>query len=297
MIIILAIFVKIIFCQSFSKVSSKRKRLVVHSVPISLDNYASSSNIQPESQISEYIEAEAQTQQHKIDLLISNENQEISCKRKLNISDVQFEQPSKRRKTVLQQINESKVKNLSPKEKKLYFINREQNVRICKLKKALRVSKNKIKKAFELSKTQLFSDFNNKLDPIGIKFFKSSLENCKRKKPSWTTQNKIFSLALYKNGPRAYNFLRKCISLPSKSTIQQILSDLHFETGINDSVFSRFKEIVRKMPEIDRNCILMFDEIALTEKLTFDTVNDKIVGYVDCVVLNLRQIIKNNLVL
>lgn len=72
----------------------------------------------------------------------------------------------------MQEINESKVKNVSPKKKKLYFINKEENSRIYKLKKALSVRKYKIKRA--LSKTQWFIDFNKKLNPIGMKF----LENC-----------------------------------------------------------------------------------------------------------------------
>lgn len=48
------------------------------------------------------------------------------------------------------------------------------------------------------------------------------------------------------------------------------------------------------MLAIDRNCSLIFDEISLSEHLTFDRANDKVVGYVDLGPLGRKNEIANH---
>lgn len=128
---------------------------------------------------------------------------------------------------------------------------------------------------------QMFQNVDGKVDPAGISFIKSTFKNVKRKRPSWTTDDKVYALALFKKGPKCYNFLKRCIPLPSRSTLQKMLKNIPFDAGLNKELLGKLSERISKLKPLDRTCILMFDEIALSEQATLDKSHDKIIGYVD----------------
>ena len=62
----------------------------------------------------------------------------------------------------------------------------------------------------------------------------------------------------------------------------RLLSGLSFSTGINDGMFDHLSVTVqRKVKDIDRHCILMFDEMTLTPHLDFQEHRDLIDGFED----------------
>lgn len=186
-----------------------------------------------------------------------------------------------KKRGILSQIGESRVNKLTPRKKKLYYINRNQRTEITSLKRNLLKAKSKIKFAQKLCYSKFFERLERNLDPAGVEFIKGCFENVNYKRPIWSTKHKIFSLALYRRGPKCYNFLRRCIPLPSKTTLRKLLDGTNFEPGINKIIFSRLSKRVSKIDEIDKCCLVMFDEISLSEKLVYDIKTDKIVGFVD----------------
>lgn len=71
--------------------------------------------------------------------------------------------------------------------------------------------------------------------------------------------------------------------MTGKSTLQKLLKNVPFEAGLSLDMVNKLSKRVSKMLAIDRKCSLIFDEISLSEHLTFDRVsaNDKVFGYVD----------------
>lgn len=61
---------------------------------------------------------------------------------------------------ILNQINATTIGNLTPRKRKFYYINREQQNKISRLKNSLLKSKNTIKTALKLSETNLFKNFS-----------------------------------------------------------------------------------------------------------------------------------------
>lgn len=186
-----------------------------------------------------------------------------------------------KRQSILSSINETRIKNLTPRKKKMYFINKAQRCALYKAKKSLTETKYKIKNIYKLVESEMFQNLDGKLDPVGISFIKSTFRNVKFSRPVWTVDDKIYALALFKKGPKCYNFLKRCIPLPSRSTLRKLLLQIPFDAGLNIELLGRLKKIIKNLRPLDRNCILMFDEIALSEQAILDKVNDKIVGYVD----------------
>lgn len=68
----------------------------------------------------------------------------------------------KKHNSILSEIKESRVLNLTPKKKKLYNINVRQRRMISKLKYSLTQSKHKLKEAFRLSNSDIFVNLEKK---------------------------------------------------------------------------------------------------------------------------------------
>jgi hypothetical protein len=182
--------------------------------------------------------------------------------------------------TMLKKIGCSRIKNLTYREKKMYYINRSQQQTISKLKFHLRKVtdvKIKVKILAQNKVIQLEKNFNS----VGAEFTSSQFNNIKKKNPSWTIDNQTFARALYKRGPKCYRFLKKFLKLPSKSTLYKFFKNIPFETGINEEIFLKLKTRIEKMKPIEKICKLMFDEMTLSTDLTYSKSDDKIVGYED----------------
>lgn len=197
-----------------------------------------------------------------------------SAKRKLD-----FSSHASSKHITLHDIGETRVKDLTPRERKLYKANQQQKKEIYSLKTSIKKRKDRMRNV--LSSHTFLTNLENNVNPVGISYIKSIFNNSKKKKPSWTIQNKVFSLALYKKGPKCYRFLRKFLPLPSKSSLQAILKDIPLDVGINGAIFSKLSKTVSKMDDLSKKCVLLFDEMSLSEQLIYDHAKDKIVGYVD----------------
>jgi hypothetical protein len=114
-----------------------------------------------------------------------------------------------------------------------------------------------------------------------MEFIKSQFRNAKKLNPSWSNENKIFALALYKRGPRSYRFLRHFLKLPSRTTLHNFFKHIPFDSGINLQLFEKLKIRVQKMDSKNKICKLIFDEVALSTNLTYSRSTDKIIGYED----------------
>lgn len=95
---------------------------------------------------------------------------------------------------------------------------------------------------------------------------KAELRNMKRKPcgRSWTLEDKLFALAIYKRSARAYRFLRSYIMLPSESTLKSLLQNVPLEPGICPALLNALKGKISKMKAKDKNCVLLFDETFLS---------------------------------
>lgn len=103
----------------------------------------------------------------------------------------------------------------------------------------------------------------------------------KRNGRRYTTSEKNLSLAMYKQSPKKYRFLQKFLILPTRKTLGIHSAKLIFETGVNRKLFSYIKERVTELPEIDKHCMLVWDEIGYKAHLDYSQSRDLIDGFVD----------------
>ncbi|XP_071576398.1 uncharacterized protein [Temnothorax nylanderi] len=82
-----------------------------------------------------------------------------------------------------------------------------------------------------------------------------------------------------KMGTRAYSdFVKAYPIFPSIRSLQNEVKNCRFDSGIIDEVFDMMQCEVPCMPDPDKNCILVMDEIAIKEGEVYDTRLKKIIG-------------------
>jgi hypothetical protein len=99
----------------------------------------------------------------------------------------------------------------------------------------------------------------------------------------FTVGDKILALSIYKQSGRSYRFLSQIFSLtlPSRKILTDLINRIPFHCGINESIFAHLEKCVSKMKLINKICILMFDEIALSPGRQHNSRTDSIEGFVD----------------
>jgi hypothetical protein len=142
----------------------------------------------------------------------------------------------------LTSIGETRITNLSPRKRKLYYANRSSNQKISKLIFFLRISKAKCQEQVNSEKKKLLQRFVCNLDSAGRNHLSEQISNGTKKRHTWNVQSKVFALALYKRRPKAYRFLNFFMLLCSKTTLMSCLKYLPFQTRINKELLSHLKK-------------------------------------------------------
>lgn len=149
------------------------------------------------------------------------------------------------------------VKNrrqLTPKCLKLY---NATNVLLKKCRRAKSqkcLFKDRLKAAEKLNDNYLTDKCTNKINAATSLFMKLQVRETTKASRGrrFSIDEKMLSLSLYKRSPKCYGMLSKLFTLPSKRTLNKILSTVSIRPGICPLVMSVLKENVQKLKPIER---------------------------------------------
>lgn len=160
----------------------------------------------------------------------------------------------------------SEVKNLSRKIKRLQAAKEKYSTRL--------------RKALILSENATFQKAMKKFSKFALIFTNLQFREIYKKKMGhrFSKNEKIMALSLYKQGPKAYRWLRRIFVLPSPLTLSRLLSRAAIKAGINENIFENLKKRVKKMKEDEKLCNLLFDEIAIAPHFDYDKKRDVVLG-------------------
>ena len=187
------------------------------------------------------------------------------------------------RNELLKDIDVYSHRELTPNCKKLYF-------KAMKLKKKSdRLLQNKNKFKYRVQLTEKFAkscsvnnnDMLNKLNTTTLAFFHSQIKSqtVKPRGRRFSLQDKILSLSIFKNSPKAYRFLSTIFALPSKKTLTSLLNHVTFEAGINDHIIKNLTHQATRLKPNDRLCSLVFDEMAIAPATAYNIKDDMVYGF------------------
>lgn len=99
----------------------------------------------------------------------------------------------------------------------------------------------------------------------------------------YSVEQKAFALTLYKTmGKHAYNTLRSLFKqIPSIQTLQSVLHKIPVYPGLNPFILRHLESVAQNMSMIEKVCILMWDEVSIQPKCTYDIQKDVICGLED----------------
>ena len=173
--------------------------------------------------------------------------------------------------------------NRTPREEAMYKIHRKVTAKLCKLQEKLKNQRNVVQHLEYLHKQHLFAAIDKDLNEITKNFIHSQLRNCSQKPSArrWTVNDKIFALSIFKRSPKLYRHLCSIFILPSTRLLKAVSAKIPFEPGINIAVVQELKRKCKSLKKLDRNCVLLMDEAQLAAELSYESHNQKIIGFED----------------
>ena len=97
----------------------------------------------------------------------------------------------------------------------------------------------------------------------------------------WPLKDKMLCLSIFYQSRKAYKLLARIFKLPSISTLKRTLRKSNVYPGFTEKIFEALAVKVKSMSDHDRQCTLIFDEIALKSEVTYDASRDKLEGFED----------------
>lgn len=91
----------------------------------------------------------------------------------------------------------------------------------------------------------------------------------------------MLCISLYKRSAIAYKILCEYLLCPSPSTLNRQLQIIPLHTGCNKIIREYLKLLATEIDPQDLNCILMWDEMAITTSLQYYIKKDLIIGFED----------------
>ncbi|KAJ8706159.1 hypothetical protein PYW07_010936 [Mythimna separata] len=155
-------------------------------------------------------------------------------------------------------------------------------LKLNKLRQKCRTQSKQIKAAMKCAMSKPFLASIEKLPATAQTFMKLQLKWKKTPRGRrYTIEEKIMALSILKQSPKAYKLLEKMFVLPSKRSLQKLLSAFTIRPGINKDILENLKKLVLRMPEEKKLVNLLFDEVSLAPGLIYNAFSNEIIGFED----------------
>lgn len=183
---------------------------------------------------------------------------------------------------------EKHVENTPRKQRLMAKIKRLQSSR-WKLRRRVQFTKAKHckqKSTLKLStKDEIVEAAGRYLTPLQKSLLRAQLTNSGKQKKGlrWSVQDKLFSLQVHYKSPATYQLVSRSLGLPGVGTLRKIVSSAvgHIDEGFSSVMFRLLQLRVKNLSLRDRQCSLVFDEMAVKCYLSYNKHQDKVVGLTD----------------
>ena len=97
----------------------------------------------------------------------------------------------------------------------------------------------------------------------------------------WPIKDKMLALSIFYHSRKAYKILGKFFRLPSKRTLLKTLQNSNISPGFSPKIFDALKLKTAEMENEDKQCVLVFDEMSLKARISYNPSNDCVEGLED----------------
>ena len=156
--------------------------------------------------------------------------------------------------------------------------NQRLRTKVCRLKtKALK------EKEKTWTKSEAIDIVSQFISGPALDFVRSQIQLSDRnsKGKRYSDKDKIFALSLYHYSPKCYKMMRKIFSLPGLTTLKGIMRGIDIKPGFHQSILEALHCKVQSMSEKSKMCAVVYDEMAIKEKLSYQAATDCLEGLED----------------
>ncbi|XP_033223001.1 uncharacterized protein LOC117176801 [Belonocnema kinseyi] len=143
---------------------------------------------------------------------------------------------------------------------------------------------NNISKLANNLKANVFADKISTLTTLQRSFIEMVLRNS-NKHPNgrrFTSDEKLLCLSIYKRSAATHRYLGTFLPLPSPTSVNKLLIQIRLDTGVTQTMKELLKDAARRMTdELDKVCVLMWDEVSLKLHFQYSERKTKIIGFED----------------
>ena len=143
---------------------------------------------------------------------------------------------------------------------------------------------NRIRKLADNIKANGFAEKLNVLRVLQRNFVDMILRNTDKKSKGkrFTPDEKLLCLSIFKRSAATYRYLGTFLLLPSPTPVKKLLRKFKLDTGITQSMRDLLKDAANRMTDdLDKVCVLMWDEVSLKIHLQYCYQKQKIIGFED----------------
>jgi len=103
-----------------------------------------------------------------------------------------------------------------------------------------------------------------------------------KKHQPWSQAEKQLALTLYYKSPSSYKYMRKNgIILPGESSVRRMLQSIAYVPGFLPEYSDQLILKIKAMSEVEKKCVVLFDEMALMKCIEYNKNLDMIEGFED----------------
>lgn len=150
--------------------------------------------------------------------------------------------------------------------------------RLSRTRKRLQKEKN------SSSREKVITSLRPYLSTRAYNFVADQIRLSKTKKKAgyrFTDRTKSFGIQMKGISAKGYRLMRKIFTLPSFTTITNVLDKIKIEVGFHSSVLEALKVMAQSMSDLNKRVVVGFDEITLKANLAYEPRSDVIEGFED----------------
>ena len=133
-------------------------------------------------------------------------------------------------------------------------------------------------------KAASFEAHMEKLSTLQRNFISMVLRNANKSRGGrrYTPDERLLCISIYKKSAAAYRYMCTFLPLPTPRRLRQVLRKIHLDCGVTKTMKDCLKEAANRMTDdLQKVCILMWDEAALKLHIQHCPLKDKVVGVED----------------
>ena len=164
----------------------------------------------------------------------------------------------------------------SPRKKRLKVVNSRLRTKLCRVTKKAASRK-------QMSKEEAVAVISQYVSGTALELIKTQIMLSGRKQQGhrYSEEFKMYALSLYHASPKCYKLLKKSLTLPGVSTLKSYLRKVDIKPGFHQNVLDGLASKVEHMSSAAKLCAIVFDEMAIKERVSYDVSTDSVYGLED----------------